>query len=98
MQLHMISYFPNGSIQSKVHICSCVSCIEGEFMSCLIEKGKIVQVVDEASDNDDNDDSSESEEWPSGLRRCNKNRKVPGSKQTRRLAGLRDPTSLRGSR
>ena len=36
-------------------------------------------------------------EWPSGLRRCNKNQKVPDSKPTRRLAGLRDPTSLRGS-
>ena len=36
-------------------------------------------------------------EWPSGLRRC-KNRKVPGSNPTRRSAGLRDPTSLRGSR
>ena len=37
-------------------------------------------------------------EWPSGLRRCNKTRKVPGSKPARRSAGLRDPTSLRGSR
>ena len=37
-------------------------------------------------------------EWPSGLRRCNKNRKVPGSKPARRSAGLRDPTSLRGPR
>ena len=37
-------------------------------------------------------------EWPSGLRRCNKNRKVPSSKPARRSAGLRDPTSLRGSR
>ena len=36
-------------------------------------------------------------ERPSGLRRCNKNRKVPGSKTARRSAGLRDPTSLRGS-
>ena len=61
MQLYMISYFPNGSIQSKVNICSCASCIEGEFISYLIEKWKIVQVIDEASDNNDNDDSSESE-------------------------------------
>ena len=38
------------------------------------------------------------EEWPSGLRRCDQNRKVPGSNPTRRSAGLRDPTSLRGSR
>ena len=37
-------------------------------------------------------------EWPSGLRRCSKNRKVPGSNPTRRSAGLRDPTSLQGSR
>ena len=37
-------------------------------------------------------------EWPSGLRRCSKNRKVPGSITTRHSAGPRDPTSLRGSR
>ena len=37
-------------------------------------------------------------EWPSVLRRCSKNRKVPGSNPTRRSAGLRYPTSLRGSR
>ena len=61
MKLHMISYFSNGSIELKVNICSCASCIEGEFISCLIEKGKIVYVVDEGSDNDDNGDSSESE-------------------------------------
>ena len=34
-------------------------------------------------------------EWPSGLRRCNQNRKVPGSNPTRRSAGLRGPTSLK---
>ena len=37
-------------------------------------------------------------EWPSELRRCNQNRKVPCSNHTRRSAGLRDPASLRGSR
>ena len=37
-------------------------------------------------------------EWPSGLRRCSKNRKVPSSIPNRRSAGLRDPTLLRGSR
>ena len=36
-------------------------------------------------------------EWPSGLRRCSKNRKVLGSNPTRHLAGLRDPTSLQDS-
>ena len=34
----------------------------------------------------------------SGLRHCNKNRKVTGSKPSRRSAGLWDPTSLWGSR
>ena len=37
-------------------------------------------------------------EWRSGLSRSDKNRKVPGSNPTRRLVGLRDSTSLRGSR
>ena len=37
-------------------------------------------------------------EWPSRLRRCDQNRKVLGSNPTRCSAGLRDPTSLRGSR
>ena len=37
-------------------------------------------------------------EWPSGLRRCYQDRKVPGSNPVRCSAGLRDPTSLRGSR
>ena len=37
-------------------------------------------------------------EWPSGLRRCDKNWKAPGSNSTRRSAGLKDPTSLQGSR
>ena len=36
-------------------------------------------------------------EWPSGLRHCDQNMKVPGSKPTRHSAGLRDPTSFRGS-
>ena len=36
--------------------------------------------------------------WPSGLKRCDQNRKLLGSNPTRRLAGLRDPTLLRGSR
>ena len=37
-------------------------------------------------------------EWPSVLKHCDQNRKVPGSNPTRCLAGLRDPTSLRRSR
>ena len=37
------------------------------------------------------------EEWPSGLRCCDWNRKVPSSNPTRHLARLRDLTSLQGS-
>ena len=37
-------------------------------------------------------------EWHSGLKRCNWNRKIPGSNPTRHSAKLRDPTSLWGSR
>ena len=55
--LHMLSFFPDGSIQSKVNICSCNSCIEGEFISYLTEKGKSVQLVTEASDDDDSAES-----------------------------------------
>ena len=36
-------------------------------------------------------------ELPRGLRHCNQNRKVPSSNLTRQLAGLRDPTSLKGT-
>ena len=38
------------------------------------------------------------EEWPSVLKRCNQNRKAPGSNVTRRSPGLKNPTLLRGSR
>ena len=33
-------------------------------------------------------------EWPSGLRRCDLNRKILGSNPTRRSAGLKDPALL----
>ena len=56
-KLHMLSFFPDGSIQSKINICSCKSCIEGDFVSCLTEKGKTVQQVTEASDNDSTTES-----------------------------------------
>ena len=51
-KFHRLRFFPDGSIRSKINICSGKSCIAGEFVSCLIEKGKTVQQVTEASDND----------------------------------------------
>ena len=56
-KLHMLSFFPDGSIQSKINICSCKSCIEGDFVSCLTEKGKTVQQVTGASDDDSTTES-----------------------------------------
>ena len=56
-KLHMLSFFPGGSIQSKINICSCKSCIKGDFASCFSEKGKTVQQVTEASDDDSTTES-----------------------------------------
>lgn len=36
-------------------------------------------------------------EWPSGLRHCDWNRKIPRSNPTRQLARPKDPISLQGS-
>ena len=49
--------FPDGTIQSKINICSCKSCIKGDFVFCLTEKGKTVQQVTEASDGDSTTES-----------------------------------------
>ena len=42
----------DGPIQSKENLCSCEQCIDGEFTSCLVEKDKIVQNTENASEND----------------------------------------------
>ena len=72
MKLHRLSFFPDGSIQSKINICSCKSCVEGDLVSCLTEKGKTVQQVTEVSDDDsttesefenDYDDESDAEAY-----------------------------------
>ena len=49
--------FPDGTIQSKINICSCKSCIKGDFVFYLAEKGKTVQQVTEASDGDSTTES-----------------------------------------
>ena len=38
----MICFYPNGTIQTKVNVCSCQFCFEGDFLSCATEKGKIL--------------------------------------------------------
>ena len=57
LKIHMLSFFPDGSIQSKINICSCKSCIKCGFVSCLTEKGKTVQQVTEPSEDDSTTES-----------------------------------------
>ena len=35
-------FYPNCTIQTKVNVCSCWFCFEGDFLSCATEKGKIL--------------------------------------------------------
>ena len=39
-KVHMICFLPDGSVETKVSICSCNSCMEDNFISCTTEKGK----------------------------------------------------------
>ena len=39
--LHTIAYFPDGSVQGKVNVCSCNKCILGQFVQCSFEKGEL---------------------------------------------------------
>ena len=36
---HMFAYFPDGSVQFKENMCSCETCLDGNFVDCKIEKG-----------------------------------------------------------
>ena len=31
---HMIPFFPDGSVQTKINICSCEEHLKGEFVKC----------------------------------------------------------------
>ena len=54
---HMICFNPNGSILTKINICSCYDCLEGKFMDCSLEKGKLLM----GGEADDEDYSSNSD-------------------------------------
>ena len=54
----MICFKPDGTIISKINIYSCDDCLEGNFMECCIEKGKLVMTGD---DSDDYSTNSEAE-------------------------------------
>ena len=34
MKFHMITFHPNGSVQTKVNMCSCAECLQGDFIVC----------------------------------------------------------------
>ena len=59
--MHMISFFPNGEIQTKRHICPCKQCVIGNFIDCSHEPGtKILatsKTVDDESDYESESDS-----------------------------------------
>ena len=47
----MISYFPDGSIQTK-HLCSCAECVAGNFIDCLSNPGTQTFSGDSLDDSD----------------------------------------------
>ena len=54
--LHMISYFPDGSIQTKQHLCSCVECVVRNFIDYNLNPGvKLIVGNTEGSDTDTSD-------------------------------------------
>ena len=59
----MICFFPDGSIQTKVNICSCNFCLQGDFISCTTEKGNIFQLSTTEASDDESDDSDDNEEY-----------------------------------
>ena len=53
----MISYCPDGTVQTKINICSCEHCLRGRFFDCLDEKGNndIPYSKNESADETDSD-------------------------------------------
>ena len=61
--LPMILYFPDGSVRTKQHLCSCAECVVGNFVDCNLnpEINLIVENTD-GSDTDTSDtDTDESD-------------------------------------
>ena len=56
--VHMISYFPDGSIQTK-HLCSCAECVVGKFIYCLSNPGTQTFSGDSLDDSDSGSDTEE---------------------------------------
>ena len=78
-KVRKICFLPDGSVQTKVNICSCNSCMEGNFISCTTEKGKEYNKnmsndsdfsdFESANESDnDSDDEDENQEKLYGIR------------------------------
>ena len=59
MKQHMISFFPGGSVQIKINLCSYESSLIGNFINCVHEPG--VQVGSKLINCHDGGSESESE-------------------------------------
>ena len=60
---HMICFKPDGTICTKVNICSCSDCLEGNFLDCCVEKGRLVMVADKTKEDDYSTDSKAEYEY-----------------------------------
>ena len=54
---HILVFKPDGSIQSKVNLCSCEQCIKGDLIYCKCEKGVLICNGDAESDEEEEDDN-----------------------------------------
>ena len=59
--LDMISYFPDGSIQTKQHLCSCAECVVGNSIHCLSNLGAQIFSGDSLDDSDSGSDTEKSD-------------------------------------
>ena len=64
MKHHMVSFFPDGSVQIKINMCSCENCLIGDFINCMFDPGvqvcsKLLAIDDSNSESDSNNEFEE---------------------------------------
>ena len=57
----MISYFLDGSIQTRHHLCPCAEYVVGNFIDCLSNPGTQIFSEDSLDDPDSGSDTKESD-------------------------------------
>ena len=60
---YMIRFKPDGTILTKLNICSCSDCLKGNFLDCCVEKGRLVILGDETKEDDYSTDSEAEYEY-----------------------------------